>query len=1137
MKKMLCIVLCVMMVLSLFAGCAPEQQESTPTPTTKHVHKWADTWSSNETSHWKSCTGCSLQANMGAHMDDDLDGKCDDCGYEEACQHTFNEEKWMSDANNHWHPATCKHEGQKGALAAHTDENNDGICDVCQYFDENHQHTYDEKWSSDAIEHWHEATCDHDLVADKAAHDDLDNDGVCDTCKWYDQTHEHTFEEGWSVDAGHHWHGATCEHTGALQDYTLHDDQDVNGYCDTCDYLMCTHSDFNVDGDCDICGYENFEDPDHVHTYLEELAYNHNGHWAVGACHPGATTAVEAHVDKNNDGTCDTCAFVICSHTYKKSWSSDDTYHWYQLTCTCSVETRKDKGEHVDEDGIPGCDICMHGYQAPAPFEKVMENEVVTITPTGMITWQEVTIHIPQPGRYLISSDTTSVRWYVSKDQEVKPTSYASEMYFDEAGEVTLLAYFFEFEWATVEPFDIQVTMLFLDDLVLNTSRGKAELPTNMVYTVVFEAMEVGTWTLHTSVPNVAMGTTVDNMSLTTSVEVSVENPGDTVELYVLMQDDANNSSFVFDWELSEPFQLDVGVGMSPVSVPAEGDDYKVVFTAPEDGQFLLNVTSEYLSFSEWGLGGFAAPVRTESTQQLTPKMKAGDTFTTWIQPIYDYPMSTNINDTLTIINVGTILKLGASLTVNETVMDVDDLFKARNYYAVSDGALNMTVVNGKIGVVTEDGIQWYETEEVDGQQICEVRLDMQQGSFLDYYIRILDVTKDVTYTSNFEGIVEEETLTLADLVQDMTVYTAEEYGSYELSLVNGMIGVQSAQGQIQWFSAQDQSSLLAGALEAGESIRYYVLPVDESQEVSSTFSFQRLCKVQQTGTIYSFTAKEDSYYNISVVGGEIGITTNGVTQWVAPKEVDGQMVASYEVKVAKGETYVFQIRSESETVDAEINPVAYVIDMDDMKVPNPENPADGKKPTATGDVAVLTTTMAPGREYDLLIAEEMLNMKVTLTWDYKGVAVYVNGEVYKQGTEIVLREVTSFTAKLQNNVAEEVKFTLTVTYAPQGSMGEIPTEGVLELNNTVSFMIPAGGQALASYQAGVGGTYTLQCGTADVVICIMNEAGGEGDRVLSGEGTYEFQLEADETITFIIKTTNTQSGVVSLMLTLGSGK
>ena len=34
--------------------------------------------------------------------------------------------------------------------------------------------------------------------------------------------HEHTYAEEWTTDATHHWHEATCEHSGERSDYAEH---------------------------------------------------------------------------------------------------------------------------------------------------------------------------------------------------------------------------------------------------------------------------------------------------------------------------------------------------------------------------------------------------------------------------------------------------------------------------------------------------------------------------------------------------------------------------------------------------------------------------------------------------------------------------------------------------------------------------------------------------------------------------------------------------------------------------------------------------------------------------------------------------------------------------------------------------
>lgn len=52
---------------------------------------------------------------------------------EQEHTHTFYA-PWVSDAENHWHAASCSHKDQKGSIAAHEDKNRDNYCDVCEYY-------------------------------------------------------------------------------------------------------------------------------------------------------------------------------------------------------------------------------------------------------------------------------------------------------------------------------------------------------------------------------------------------------------------------------------------------------------------------------------------------------------------------------------------------------------------------------------------------------------------------------------------------------------------------------------------------------------------------------------------------------------------------------------------------------------------------------------------------------------------------------------------------------------------------------------------------------------------------------------------------------------------------------------------
>lgn len=154
------------------------------------------------------------------------------CGEEHA--HTFSED-WSYDENNHWHAATCEHTEEKFFNKAHVDANKDGVCDVCGY-DADHEHTYqaDGEWTTDAGYHWHAATCGHDVEGTaKAAHADADGDGACDVCAYKLNDHNHTFAADWTADATHHWHAADCGHD-EVSDKAEHT-YDAAGFCTVCD--------------------------------------------------------------------------------------------------------------------------------------------------------------------------------------------------------------------------------------------------------------------------------------------------------------------------------------------------------------------------------------------------------------------------------------------------------------------------------------------------------------------------------------------------------------------------------------------------------------------------------------------------------------------------------------------------------------------------------------------------------------------------------------------------------------------------------------------------------------------------------------------------------------------------------------
>lgn len=106
----------------------------------------------------------------------------DDKKSNEDCVHTFSDE-WASSETDHWHPATCEHGEIKDSVGVHVDADEDGFCDVCKY-ESGHFHSFDGDWIIGEFKHWKLATCSHtDVKGAEALHSDDNMDGVCEICE------------------------------------------------------------------------------------------------------------------------------------------------------------------------------------------------------------------------------------------------------------------------------------------------------------------------------------------------------------------------------------------------------------------------------------------------------------------------------------------------------------------------------------------------------------------------------------------------------------------------------------------------------------------------------------------------------------------------------------------------------------------------------------------------------------------------------------------------------------------------------------------------------------------------------------------------------------------------------------------
>lgn len=268
----------------------------------EHTHTYKTEYSFDEKNHWYDAD-CShtLKDGVQAHTDSDNNGACDVCAWNDGCVHAYST-LWSVDGTHHWHSVTCSHSIAPADKAEHTDNDNDGACDVCSYLD--HEHTYNEaQWAFDNNTHWHAATCGCSLKADEAAHTDENNNGACDVCEWNDGC-EHLAAEEWSYDAQNHWHKAACSHAVGPYDVSAHADPDR-------------------DGACNVCGYS---DQTHTHTFAAEWTVGIHTHYYAATCdHKGVRKDEQAHVDDNGDDRCDVCGGIASLQILVDQATSDQS--------------------------------------------------------------------------------------------------------------------------------------------------------------------------------------------------------------------------------------------------------------------------------------------------------------------------------------------------------------------------------------------------------------------------------------------------------------------------------------------------------------------------------------------------------------------------------------------------------------------------------------------------------------------------------------------------------------------------------------------------------------------------------------------------------------------------------------------
>ena len=127
-----------------------------------HAHKWDTKWSSDEGSHWYTCTVCQEKDKVAVHTyDDGCDTDCNDCGYIRTAAHTYGPD-WTQTELTHY--GVCTVCGEKSSPEDHIADSTGTACGICGFameaVEETHEHSFDEDtWGFDEAGHWNSCMC------------------------------------------------------------------------------------------------------------------------------------------------------------------------------------------------------------------------------------------------------------------------------------------------------------------------------------------------------------------------------------------------------------------------------------------------------------------------------------------------------------------------------------------------------------------------------------------------------------------------------------------------------------------------------------------------------------------------------------------------------------------------------------------------------------------------------------------------------------------------------------------------------------------------------------------------------------------------------------------------------------------
>ncbi|GEM_PF-6100973 len=276
-------------------------------------HTYASIYSYDENYHYYACTDAGyedLRDQEEAHQygnwsivnEDEEERYCSICHYRQvkAHVHSFDESRYESDENYHWHPSTCGHDDTVNKINHSFGEwkivsfsKEERECNVCHYIEEKeHTHSYNlDEYVYNETEHWHADKCGHNTRIDVEEHQfgewSLASSGLderkCTNCEYVEtRAHQHTFSNEWSSNAYIHWHASTCGHetTSGRADHS---------WGETVVITPATEYETGLgEHTCSVCGYKTtvvIPALPHTHTFdTEHWEANGSTHWHAPLC-------------------------------------------------------------------------------------------------------------------------------------------------------------------------------------------------------------------------------------------------------------------------------------------------------------------------------------------------------------------------------------------------------------------------------------------------------------------------------------------------------------------------------------------------------------------------------------------------------------------------------------------------------------------------------------------------------------------------------------------------------------------------------------------------------------------------------------------------------------------------------------